>query len=106
MQPQSRLGDRSLVPEDTHDWGDCPHKCIGPAQTGSPDVEVNGRPALRVTDSGVHSRCCRANTWVAIQGSSTVFINNLEAHRMGDADQHCGGPGYMIEGSNNVLVGG
>jgi uncharacterized Zn-binding protein involved in type VI secretion len=106
MRRQSRLGDRSLVPKDDHRLPDCSHKCIGPAQTGSPNVDVNGRPALRVTDSGVHHRCCKANTWVAIKGSTTVFINNLEAHRLGDADQHCGGPGYMVEGSEDVLVGG
>ena len=105
MRKQSRLGDRSLVPKDDHHRPRCPHKCIGPAETGSPDVDVNGRAALRVTDSGVHSRCCGPNTWIATRGSPTVFINNLEAHRLGDADQHCGGPGYMVEGSDDVLVG-
>jgi uncharacterized Zn-binding protein involved in type VI secretion len=106
MAKQSRLGDSSEVPSDTHDRPRCPHKCVGPAESGSPDVKVNGLPALRVTDTGVHSECCGPNTWIATEGSATVFINNLEAHRLGDADQHCGGPGYMIEGSDDVLVGG
>ena len=74
--------------------------------TGSQNVMVNSRPALRVTDNGVHSHCCGPNTWVAVKGSMTVLINNLQAHRLNDADQHCGGPGYMIEGSPDVLVGG
>jgi uncharacterized Zn-binding protein involved in type VI secretion len=39
-------------------------------------------------------------------GSTTVFINNKAAHRMGDQDKHCGGMGQMIEGSTNVIVGG
>lgn len=107
MQPQSRLGDNSLVPADTHHkCPGCPHRCIGPAETGSPDVNVNNRPALRVTDSGIHSHCCGPNTWVAVSGSQTVIINNLPAHRLGDYDRHCGGPGYMIQGSPDLLVGG
>ena len=69
-------------------------------------MKVNNRPALRVSDMGVHFECCGPNTWVATQGSTSVFINNLEAHRVGDRDQHCGGPGYMVDGSNDVLVGG
>ncbi len=105
MAKQSRLGDQSLVPADTHHRPCCAHVCIGPAETGSPDVEVNNRAALRVSDSGIHSHCCGPNTWIATQGSETVFINNLKAHRLGDRDEHCGGPGYMVEGSEDVLVG-
>ncbi len=105
MQPQSRFGDQSYVPVDTHGKPCCPHECIGPATDGSPDVYVNGRPALRVTDSGVHAACCGPNTWVAKEGSSVVLINNLESHRLFDADMHCGGPGFMVEGSEDVFVG-
>ena len=95
-----------MVPADTHYKTDCPHVCIGPAETGSPDTFVNGLPALRVTDTGIHALCCGPNIWVAIAGSGTVLINNLPAHRIFDADMHCGGPGYMVEGSPDVLVGG
>lgn len=79
---------------------------MGPAVKGSPNVLVNGMPALRVTDNGVHAACCGPNTWVAAMGSSTVLINNLPAHRLGDMDTHCGGVGKMIQGSSNVMVGG
>jgi uncharacterized Zn-binding protein involved in type VI secretion len=72
---------------------------------GSPDVNVNRRPALRVDDPGVHAACCGANTWTATQGSSTVFINGKGAHRMGDRTRHCGGAGQLVEGSPNVMVG-
>jgi uncharacterized Zn-binding protein involved in type VI secretion len=106
MQPQSRLGDYSLVPADRHHCPRCAHVCIGPAETGSPNVMANLRPALRVSDTGVHSQCCGSNTWVAVAGSKTVIINNLQAHRLGDPDMHCGGPGHMIQGSPNILVGG
>ena len=104
--PQSRLGDKSMVPADAHGCPACPHPCVGPAVGGSPDVFVNSRPALRVSDPGVHAACCGPNTWTAKAGSGTVIINGLKAHRLGDADQHCGGMGKMIEGSGDVCTGG
>ncbi|MGE0546323.1 MAG: PAAR domain-containing protein [Kofleriaceae bacterium] len=106
MPPQGRLGDKSQVPVCAHGCPACPHPAIGPAIGGSPDVNVNGRPALRAGDPGIHAACCGPNTWTAQAGSSTVFINNMPAHRMGDADTHCGGIGKLIEGSPNVIVGG
>jgi uncharacterized Zn-binding protein involved in type VI secretion len=105
MQPQTRLGDQSMVPADKHGKSCCPHSCTGPATKGSPDVFVNNRAALRVGDSGIHAKCCGPNTWVATKGSGSVSINNQPAHRVQDADMHCGGPGYMIEGSPDVFVG-
>jgi uncharacterized Zn-binding protein involved in type VI secretion len=73
---------------------------------GSPNVLTNTRPSLRVDDTGIHAACCGPNTWTAQKGSGTVFINNKAAHRLGDADRHCGGMGQLIEGSDNVMVGG
>lgn len=105
MAGQGRLGDKAKVPLDVHGCPACPHPAIGPAIQGSPDVHVNRRPALRVDDPGIHAACCGANTWTATQGSSTVFINGKGAHRMGDQNRHCGGPGELVEGSPNVLVG-
>lgn len=104
--PQSRLGDKSQVPADAHGCPGCPHPCIGPATAGSGTVYVNGRPALRVGDPGVHAACCGPNTWSASAGSGTVFFDGLKAHRQGDADSHCGGNGKMIEGSGDVFTGG
>jgi uncharacterized Zn-binding protein involved in type VI secretion len=106
MPPQCRVGDKSNVPVDVHGCLACPHPCVGPAIVGSPDVLVNGLPAVRVDDKGVHAVCCGPNTFDCIMGSGTVFINNKAAHRMGDQDKHCGGMGQMIEGSNNVITGG
>jgi uncharacterized Zn-binding protein involved in type VI secretion len=105
MQAQTRVGDQSNVPADTHGKPCCAHDATGPAVQGSPDVMVNNQPAVRVTDTGIHSQCCGPNTWIAIQGSQSVLINNLQAHRLNDQDQHCGGLGYMIEGSPDVFVG-
>jgi len=73
--------------------------------SGSPDVIVNYKPALRVGDTGIHSLCCGTNTWVAQKGSVSVIINSKPAHRVGDKVQHCGGMGYLIEGSSDVLSG-
>ena len=106
MPPQGRLGDKSQAPVDAHGCLACPHLAIGPAVTGSPNVLVNHRPALRVGDQGIHAPCCGPNKWTAEKGSSTVFINSQPAHRMGDSDRHCGGPGTLVEGSPNVIAGG
>jgi uncharacterized Zn-binding protein involved in type VI secretion len=106
MPGQARLGDKSNVPVDAHGCPACPHPCVGPAIVGSPDVLVNGMPAFRVGDKGIHAACCGSNMWEAQMGSSTVMINNKAAHRMGDQDKHCGGMGQMIEGSTNVITGG
>lgn len=106
MPPQCRLGDKSLNPVDAHGCPACPHPVQGPAIKGSPTVLVNSRPALRVTDQGIHAACCGPNMWVATMGSATVFMNFLPAHRLGDMDTHCGGVGNMIEGSFDVMTGG
>jgi uncharacterized Zn-binding protein involved in type VI secretion len=106
MPGQGRLGDKSNVPADAHGCPACPHPCVGPAIEGSPDVNVNKRPAVRVGDHGIHMACCGPNTWTAAKGSQTVMINNKPAHRLGDQDTHCGGSGQLIEGSTNVIVGG
>jgi uncharacterized Zn-binding protein involved in type VI secretion len=105
MPAQGRLGDKGQVPADAHGCPACPHPAIGPAIQGSPNVNVNSRPALRVKDIGIHAACCGPNMWTAQQGSQTVFINGRAAHRMNDMQVHCGGTGRLVEGSGNVFVG-
>jgi hypothetical protein len=53
----------------------------------------------------MHAACCGPNAWVAVQGSTGVFVNNLPVVRVGDMTQHCGGLGAMITGSATVTVG-
>ncbi|MBI5055072.1 MAG: hypothetical protein HZB61_00450 [Nitrospirae bacterium] len=106
MPPQGRLGDKSKVDADSHGCPACPHVAVGPAIMGSPDVFVNFKSALRVDDKGIHAACCGPNMWTAKTGSGTVFINGKAAHRKDDKDEHCGGMGYLIEGSPDVIVGG
>lgn len=105
MKPQGRLGDTAACPSDSHGCLSCAHGVVGPAVGGSPNVFVNGKPALRVGDPGIHAACCGPNTWNAASGSATVFINGRACHRMGDTTTHCGGTGSLIAGSANVLVG-
>lgn len=105
MPPQARLGDKALVPADAHGCPACPHTATGPAIGGSPNVFVNGRPAIRVDDPGIHAACCGPNTWNTETGSRSVFVNGRAAHRLGDMVKHCGGMGQTIEGSPNVNVG-
>ena len=94
------------VAHDAHGCPSCPHTCVGPAITGSPDVLVNRRPVLRVNDRGIHAGCCGPNTWEAAKGSSTVFVNGRAAVRQGDETRHCGGVGSVQGGSPNVNAGG
>jgi uncharacterized Zn-binding protein involved in type VI secretion len=105
MAAQGRLGDKARAFSDAHGCPACPHVVAGPGISGSPNVFVNNRPALRVSDRGMHGACCAGNTWVAQAGSATVFINGKPAHRVGDVTVHCGDRGELIEGSANVNVG-
>jgi uncharacterized Zn-binding protein involved in type VI secretion len=78
---------------------------VGPSKTGSDDVLINDRPALRVGDRGEHASCCGSQIWAAAEGASAVDINDRAAHREGDACIHCGGQGALIEGSDDVEIG-
>lgn len=106
MPPAGRLFDISLVPRDGHKATCCPHVALGPAINGSGNVKINGRPALRVGDRGLHAPCCDSCLWKAATGSPTVFINGRQAHRMFDFDTHCGGEGLLVTGSMDVIIGG
>ncbi|RMG16378.1 MAG: hypothetical protein D6731_06275 [Planctomycetota bacterium] len=104
--PQHRVTDRAFCPACAHGCPACPHPVTGPATAGSPNVFVNGLPAMRLGDSGIHMACCNGNTWIVAKGSSSVFINKKPAARLGDMTSHCGGVGNIIQGSPNVFVGG
>ncbi len=107
MPGVGRLGDLSQTQADAHGCPGCPHPATGPAITGSPDVLVNGRPALRGQgeDVGVHAACCGPNMWKTVMGSPTVLINGKPAHRLNDLDAHCGGVGKLTTASTDVIAG-
>ena len=100
-----RLGDRSNCPLDVHGKTCCPHNVTGPAVTGSPNVFINGKPALRVGDRGTHTLCCGPNNWRCVKGSATVYVNGKPLVHKGDMTLHCGGLGRMIDGSSDVFAG-
>lgn len=100
------MGDSAKAQADAHGCPGCPHLCAGPAVLGSSTVNIDGRPALRQDDVGIHAACCGPNSWSALVGSATVFINGKPAFRKGDTTRHCGGIGELIEGSSTVDIGG
>jgi len=101
-----RLGDRAKAPIDTHGCAMCPHhNVIGPSISASSNVYVNGAPALRQNDIGMHMTCCGTNMWKVISASGQVFINGSAMVRKGDPTLHCGGMGEMMEASGNVSDG-
>lgn len=95
----ARMGDKAQVPADSHGCPACPHVAVGPINSGSPLVLLDGKPAARVGDTGVHAACCGANSFTIIEGDSDVLIDGKPAARRGHATQHCGGVGKIIEGA-------
>lgn len=104
MPSSVRLGDHAECPGDAHGCPGCPHPSRGPAVSGSRDVFIEGRPALRRGDQGIHGPCCGSGTWIALTGSPTVFINGRPACRVGDAVRFCGGAGRFAARRGSVLL--
>jgi len=84
----------------------CPHEVVGIIASGSPNVFINGLPAARQDDKGLHAPCCAANNFTISKGSGTVKVNGKPLARSGDDTKHCGGSGTIQQGSPNVNVGG
>ncbi len=105
MPEAARLNDTVKCNGDSHGCPACPHVTRGPVMTGSTDVFVNGRPAARTGDTGMHVACCGPNTFEVTGGSGTVFINGKGAARKGDSTGHCGGQGKVEGGSGDVIIG-
>jgi len=78
-----------------------------PSIEGSPDVMVNGQPAVRVGDHfATHTLPApplSPHDSVSAQGSQTVFANNKAVTRVGDQTS-CSDT--VAIGSPNVFVGG
>ena len=104
MPGAARLGDKAQVDADAHGCPACPHPAIGPIVVGSPDVNINGKPAARQDDLGIHAVCCGPNNFTIVKGSPTVYVNGKPLARMNDKTKHCGGTGPITEGSPDVLI--
>ena len=77
------------------------------SRTGSSDVFVNTRPAVRQGDiNTVHvfpkGDKCPPHTGAVKSGSSSVFINGRGAGRVGDGLVQCTS---IAQGSTNVFAG-
>lgn len=69
---------------------------------GSPNVFINGKPAVRVGDKvSNHTDGLGSHDGSVSQGSSNVFVNGKAKVRKGDSVS-CGGT--VVDGSSNVLV--
>lgn len=83
------------------------HDACGPVPlvTCSPNVNINGRGAGRVSDSYATHGCTvhPSHQDVITAGSSTVLINGLPAARVGDKVSI---GGNIRDGSENVFIGG
>ena len=87
------------------------HDCF-PARksiSGSPNVFINGIPALRVRDA-FETHCCThdemphgCHDGTLQEGSSSVYVNGQPLGRIGDKVS-CGST--VAEGSGNVFAGG
>ena len=83
------------------------HACWPPRANnqGSPNVFINNKAAHRKTDHWV-IHCCggkKCHDGRLSGGSRTVFINSLNAGRVGDP-VNCGS--RVAQGSRNVFIGG
>lgn len=74
--------------------GDKSFSSKSPALTGSSNVLINNRPALRIDDIG-------AADWKATSGSSHVLINGRRAHRLNDGHSSS----QLVQGSKFTAVG-
>jgi uncharacterized Zn-binding protein involved in type VI secretion len=93
------VGDKAQATADAHGCPGCPHPVVGPIISGSPTVLVNGRPAAREGDPGVHAACCGPNTFVIGKCRTTdVLIDGKPAAKINDPTTHCGGQGQIIGG--------
>jgi uncharacterized Zn-binding protein involved in type VI secretion len=83
------------------------HDVVGVETTGVPNVRINGRPAIVVTDGGTTNCACDGQGFTNVQGSSRVRITGRSAVRIGDrVDIHGQGTGTVVTGSANVRIGG
>ena len=81
------------------------HDCWPPRpnDTASDDVFVNSLGQHRLTDSWLEHCCGDCHDGVAATGSPNVFVNSLEACRIGD-EVSCGS--FMATGSPDVFING
>jgi uncharacterized Zn-binding protein involved in type VI secretion len=104
------VGGKAFCPNDSHGCIACPHPVIGPIQTGSSLVLIDGKPAARVGDRGVHAACCGPNTFEIASadspthGPSEVVIEGQFAAKLGCMTKHCGGVGRIVDTGHGLSI--
>ncbi len=66
------MGDKAQVAADAHGCPSCPHPAVGPITVGSPDVNINKKPAARLDDIGAHAVCCGPNNFSIVKGTLKI----------------------------------
>lgn len=94
-KPAARVNDNHVCPMYS---GDTPHKGGAILQGGSPNVNIEGKPAARFGDLAQ----CNGPVDQIFSGSGTVFINGKKAARQGDRTAH---GGTITSGASNVNIG-
>lgn len=92
----AKMGDLAKCPADSHGCPACPHVTVGPIISGSPLILIDGKPAARQGDAGVHAACCDGNHYKISGATGEVIIGGRRAAKIGDATTHCGGSGNII----------
>jgi uncharacterized Zn-binding protein involved in type VI secretion len=90
------VGMLAICPAEAHGAPMDPVKVVGPITTGSSHVLVNGKPAARVGDRGVHAVCTGPNTFEITSGDESVLIDGRAAAKIGSITRHCGGMGSIV----------
>jgi uncharacterized Zn-binding protein involved in type VI secretion len=100
MPAVARVGDPASINHET-----C--SVEAQAETGSPNVFINGIACHRVGDVNTsHTESapnCNPHSTALVVGSGSVFINGISAARVSDT-YACGS--HLISGSPNVFAGG
>lgn len=98
--------DKAKNPKCRHGKSCCPHSTKGKYTQGSPNVDADNCPLVRVGDEFAHDdKCCDSNKGTAAKGSTKVTCNNRPVHRDKDRTKHCGGDGKGDGGCPKVLAG-
>lgn len=95
-QGYARVGGMVQCPNYAMGCPACPHPVQGPISSGSPNVFIDGLPAARAGDTGMHAGGCGPTGFVIKTGDPSVLIDGKPAARVGDQTQHSGGIGRII----------
>jgi uncharacterized Zn-binding protein involved in type VI secretion len=95
-QRYARVGGIAQCPHYAMGCPACPHDVRGPILSGSPNVFIDGLPAARVGDNGIHAGGCGPTSYVIKGGDPSVLIDGKPAARVGDPTNHGGGMGTII----------